>query len=457
MQRTCFLALLLSAAIFVASCSGAPSAPTRRETSEPPQPAATSPATQPQAIASAPPATSQPQPSPAIHIQPDNALLDEVVKIEVVGLEAGQTVTLTASLRDARNRNWESFAVFTADDQGLVDLTTQAPITGTYSAVDPMGLLWSMAPDVPDAEYSYFADPGSNPIVVNFSATTADVELGPTYLRRVRLPDTVQRVTLSMEEHGLEGQLFTPTDAEPHPALLVLGGSGGFPDIAKAELLAAHGYATLALDYFGGPGLPDTLAEIPLEYFETAIDWLQTQDLVDAQRLGVVGTSRGGELALLLGATYPQVKAVISYVGSGVTWAGDPGAEQELRPAWTYEGAPVPFPQDDLYEALIAVEQINGPVLLISGQDDQVWASAKFSEIAFVRLQQYDHPHEHEHLAYINAGHFIGVPYWPTHGHFTTHPVTGERYSAGGTPQGNAHAAADSWQRALAFLEKNFE
>ncbi len=462
LAQALFLVALLMAALQVVSCSDGVSVPSEQETAELAPPTATSPATESPAPTSTSPlttkATSQPQLAPAIRIQPDSALLDEAVKIEIVGLEPGQTVTLTASLSDNLNRDWESFGVFTADDRGVVDLTTQAPITGTYDAVDAMGLLWSMAPDVPDAEYSYFAPSAAQIAMVTFSATTAEAQVGPAYLRRMWLADDLVRETISLEEHGLAGEFFVPAAKGPHPALLVLGGSGGGQDLRKAALLAAHGYATLALDYFGGPGLPNALAEIPLAYFKTAIDWLQSQESVDDQKFGVIGTSRGGELALLLGATYPQLRAVVSYVGSGVTWAGHYGSDQDLRPAWTYEGEPVPFPSslENPEEAAIAVEQINGPILLISGRDDQVWPSTEFSEIAMTRLRQNNHPYEYEHLAYENAGHFIGVPYRPTRGHFAIHPVSGERFSVGGTPQGTAHASADSWARVLAFLERSF-
>lgn len=459
LARTLFLAVLLIAALQAVSCSEGVSVPAEQETAEPVTPPATEP--QPAVTASLPTttATAEPQLSPAIHIQPDSALLDETVKIEVVGLEPGQTVTVTASLRDALRRDWVSYGVFTANPQGAIDLTAQAPITGSYDTVDPMGLLWSMAPDVPDREYSYFAGSVAQIAVVTFNAATAEAEIGPAYLRRIWLADNVERTTLTVQEQGFAAEFFMPIGAGPYPALITLGGSDGGQSIEKAALLAAHGYATLALDYFGGPGLPDTLADIPLEYFKTAIDWLQAQDTVDAEKLGVIGTSRGGELALLLGATYPQLKAVVSYVGSGVTWAGYYGDEQDLRPAWTYEGVPLPFPssQDNLEEAAIAVEQINGPVLLISGQDDQIWPSTEFSEIAMTRLRQNNHPYEYEHLAYEDAGHFIGVPYRPTRGHFGIHPLSGERYSAGGTPEGTAHASADSWGRVLSFLEDSLK
>jgi hypothetical protein len=36
-----------------------------------------------------------------------------------------------------------------------------------------------------------------------------------------------------------------------------------------------------------------------------------------------------------------------------------------------------------------------------------------------------------------------------------THAITGERLALGGTPAGNAHACADSWQQILKFLGAN--
>ena len=463
-KRILFLVcLLITTVLAMSSCSRNASTPTRAQAIESTQPAATLVSTRGQTTASAQPpaptATSEDQLEPTIHVQPESALADEMVKIQVVGLEPGQTITLTASVRDDVGRKWESYAAFTAGAEGLVDLTTQAPITGTYDAVDPMGLLWSMVPDIPGSEYPYFANWETHLVVVTIVAEIEEHEIGPAYLRRIRLPEAIDRTTLSANEHGLVGDFFAPSGPGPYPTLLVLGGSGGGVDTRKAALLAAHGYATLALAYFGAPTLPDVLAEIPLEYFKTAIDWLQAQDIVDDNKIGVVGTSRGGELALLLGATYPELKAVVGYVASGVVFAGYTRNREDLRAAWTYEGAPLPYPtsENEIDEATIPVERINGPILLISGEDDQLWPSTELSEIAIARLQQYNHPYAYEHLVYQDAGHFISVPYWPTRGNFFTHPVSRVRYTAGGTPEGNAFASAHSWAHALAFLERNFK
>jgi len=96
--------------------------------------------------------------------------------------------------------------------------------------------------------------------------------------------------------------------------------------------------------------------------------WIRLSGL-DTDRL-VVGFSRGGELALLLGATFPEIKAVVSYVGSGIVVSSLDSATS----AWLLRGESVPYwtytDVANLDAATFAVERINGPVLLIPGQRD---------------------------------------------------------------------------------------
>lgn len=112
----------------------------------------------------------------------------------------------------------------------------------------------------------------------------------------------------------------------------MLGGSeGGLPCDSEPSLLASHGFPTLALAYFGVPGLPSHLRLIPLEYFRRAFEWLGRQPGVDPAKLVVLGISRGGEAALLLGSTYPDlVHGVAEYVGSSKV-LGQPGQRRRFR------------------------------------------------------------------------------------------------------------------------------
>src|SRR4029450_9175270 len=90
-------------------------------------------------------------------------------------------------------------------------------------------------------------------------------------------------------------------------------------------------------------GLPTDLSQIPLEYFNQAIQWLQVHPAVDGDRLGVFGSSRGGEAALVIGASFPAIKAVVANVPSHVVWQGANADLSKKTASWTLGGVGLPF------------------------------------------------------------------------------------------------------------------
>jgi pimeloyl-ACP methyl ester carboxylesterase len=344
-----------------------------------------------------------------------------------------------------------------------------------------MGVVWSMqqtaAPPAPR--------PTVQPLTVQLEARGAGgASAHGSFEQHFLAPGVSRR---EIRERGLVGTLFTPPTHGPHPLVMMLAGSGGGIMETRAALFAAHGYASFALGYFGAPGLPAHISGTPLEYFEAGLDWAHTALAPAHGLVAVCGVSRGGELALLLGATFPEaIGAVIAYVPSpfthGVLNAGRPG-EDRHAPTWTHRGQPLPVLShpnaaadwslfDDappprrqtpaflsalrdaeaVARAFIPLERISSPVLLISGADDALWPSTSFSELAVERLQEARHPYPMQHLRYENAGHSIQFPYVPTTVLARPHAVSGIPLVYGGSAAGNAHANEHSWPRVLDFL-----
>jgi dienelactone hydrolase len=379
-----------------------------------------------------------------LHITPNPVRVDEPFAITLKDLSPFQRVTLRARFVDGYDVEWTSRAVFRADFLGTVDVSRQSPVEGSYTGTDPMGLVWSAYGQ--GASYAISLRPHPTFITAVTEGKTAGVEVAPNLL-------TDEIISTDVRESGLYGRFFRPATGGPFPGVLVLGGSeGGLASyvMREAALLARHGFAALALAYFYLGSLPYRLAGIPLEYFGGAIRWLKNHPSVRGDRLGVVGTSRGGELALLLGAHYPELEAVVSYAGSGFVCPSPAGQE----PAWTFRGKPltwIPNPFDifqaklkQIEKSQIPVERTNGPVLLISGDADQVWPSTQLSQVAMDRLRRFERPYHDEFHHYPDAGHGIQPPYLP---------ATPGTYYYGGDLEGNAAANEDSWQRVLRMLD----
>jgi len=141
-------------------------------------------------------------------------------------------------------------------------------------------------------------------------------------------------VTVSAESiaaTGFYGQFWAPPAGTPrHPAMLEFGGSeGGLSGQRIGAALASAGHPTLDIAYFGEPGLPATLTDVPLEYFARALRWLARQPQVLKGQTYVLGGSRGSEAALLLGAHYPTlVHGVIASSPSDVSFGSYPAPDQ---------------------------------------------------------------------------------------------------------------------------------
>ena len=389
----------------------------------------------------------------------NDALVDEPIDIELRGSTPDTLLVVRAQFQDDLGQTWVSKAQFRSDAKGNIKLRTAQPISDSYQLPDPMGLLWSMQVQTDEAEDKIWR-PATNslkPLSVTLTAEDDGEFVADTTLTRRFLKAGIN-VTDVREEDSV-ATLFRPTHGTPKTTVLVFGGSGGGFSWSHqvAWILASRGCAAMAVAYLDWNeefGLPKLFAELPLENFAKAYDYLAAQAELNLNDLTVIGFSKGAELALVLATIYPEIQRVIGYVPSSLVWCGFTFQHVVSRSSWSYKGQPLPFAlfsyghfdengwqdQEMLGAATIPVEKMTAPLLLISVTDDIVWPSTRMANDIMLRLEAGSCTQRRKHLSLEGAGHSLGVPNLPT-------------VVYGGVEQAaNAQAERQAWKEALKFL-----
>jgi dienelactone hydrolase len=379
-----------------------------------------------------------------IEVVPDRVMFDESAAIRVKGLAPGARVALRAELTDGGGNQWASQAEFTADESGTV-------------SVQSTNLIWPMMP-VSKKVSAYQASRELAPQVIEFHLLKNKQKLATARIEQVILGDGVRHV--AVHDDGLRGIFFTPAGAGRHPGVLVVSGSNGGVPVRQAVWLASHGYAAFALGYFRYEDLPPQLEDIPLEYFQHALAWMSKRPEIEPEHLAVMGTSRGGELALQLGSMFPAVTAVVAYVPADVRYASC--CRMTGGPAWTWQGRALPYlvprfgrTPETVARAAIEVERTRGPILMISGEDDHLWHSWEMADNVVSRLKRAHFAYNFENLKYAHAGHSAGRPgIQPAWHGAVRNPTSGRENDLGGSAKGDAESTIDSMPKVLEFLRR---
>lgn len=271
---------------------------------------------------------------------------------------------------------------------------------------------------------------------------------------------------------GLQGSILKPIE-QTGWGVVVLAGSSGRVDVARAKLFAGLGAVCIAVRYFGGEGQPPGICEVPLEVFTRATDRLIEEG---CERVAYVGTSKGAEAALLIAGDDPRVKVVAAISPSSVVWAnigpGLDGVAWPQRSSWTRDGVPLPFIKYDetwrqerreglvtyrsLYErslrfeadsvpaTAIPVEKVEAEIILVAGGDDALWPSDIFAKSIEERLASVgktatliQHP---------NAGHRVLFPSETT--------PRSIQHAHGGGDEADAELGRSAWDAISALLRQ---
>ncbi len=190
------------------------------------------------------------------------------------------------------------------------------------------------------------------------------------------------------------GLLLLPKD-KPHPyVVLFLHGLGGSKKDARiaGALLAPKGIAVLGLDaalhgdrkHPGAKLISEDSAVMVQGFIQTvidyrrAIDYLQTRDDVQAEKVGLIGASMGAIMGSMLAAVDSRVAAALLIVGGGdwvtmVRNSDHPAAEQVRQR----------LGDEEMKRRLGIVDPVNyvghispRPVWMLNGRDDRVIPAA---------------------------------------------------------------------------------
>ena len=134
-------------------------------------------------------------------------------------------------------------------------------------------------------------------------------------------------VTFYSEGLRLVGDVYYPDDLSPgekRAGIVLCHGYTGVKDLYlpdNARLLTEAGYVAMTFDYKGwgeSEGPRSRLApHSRVSDVQAALTFLGTLPEVDAERLGIYGTSYGGATVVWVGAIDPRVRCVVSVVGIG--------------------------------------------------------------------------------------------------------------------------------------------
>lgn len=186
----------------------------------------------------------------------------------------------------------------------------------------------------------------------------------------------------------------------------------------------------------------------PLECFEKAISYLKAQG---NSRIGIIGGSTTGMMALLAASYYPDITLTIAmtppdFVMEGFYQDGLDGARErpgDHESTVSYQGKPLPYlpyayrhPEywqkirqeskegGDLIaarkmfdkserrhpvqeEERIKIENINGKLVLVGAEDDVLWDTCKYIRRMEARLKSLPHKCKYKVMTYEHGTHFV--------------------------------------------------
>ena len=230
-------------------------------------------------------------------------------------------------------------------------------------------------------------------------------------------------ITASVQKEGFEAILY-PGNGRKDKVMIVMSGSNGGMTLTKqeAEFYHRNGIPSLALALFRTKQTPKELSRVPVEFVEKAAAWLKK---LGYKQIGIDGTSKGSEMALIAASLFPELSCVIvrgknkapsgtscwSYRGEELPYAPYRSRTFNILQMFMREKEMhiITFNRDKAVtpETLIPIENIKAPVLMLSSKHDEVWPSYESAVYMEKKLTEIGFPYSHKHIAFEHMSHAV--------------------------------------------------
>ena len=253
--------------------------------------------------------------------------------------------------------------------------------------------------------YNKHKHENDNTLTASYYNNATDISLYPLNIEGVNVK--------YVDEGSYQGFHLIPEKKIYEGVVICYGGSEGSPNFYEAQRLAKEGYETLAVFMFGMKNQQKTLVKIPLEQFEDVLKYVKN-NIDNKGIITVLAASKGAEYALNLATKYGEILNLILLAPAAYTFAGLDF--NNYGSSWTWKNKEIPFidirkssfsvlaknillpqlvkapiqykavydsavKQDvDNSKKLIPVKNVKANILMIVGEDDQMWGSYEMAK-----------------------------------------------------------------------------
>lgn len=256
----------------------------------------------------------------------------------------------------------------------------------------------------------------------------------------------MKHIKFNVHNNGFYG-CYWPNKKATKYAVIAMLGDDPMDYMAKCcvKWLKAKGLNVLTMS----PGKKNySHHNYPLERIERALSWLKANG---NEKIGIVGASTTGTLALCAASYFSDITLTIAMTPSDFIWQGFAQGKKDDCDEWpipgeslfTYRGQPLPYMPfcydhpdyghimkdeakrhgdmlnsrkifDDSEKAhpiseeeYIKVENIKGMLVMVAASDDSLWDAAKYVKRASKRLGEKKHDSKVITLVYEHGTHFV--------------------------------------------------